>query len=126
MGVHSYFNDKSCLEHALKLLIKVGEVDFNEIVIQRTFKEENYPEEHYEDLYNFLQRSHFKERYKKAVLDNPYMRKRTEFDASVCLVAALSFLTEIGEVEAEEIEKIIINESYRGIYKLLERGIQKY
>ncbi|MEK3981677.1 hypothetical protein MKY37_21980 [Psychrobacillus sp. FSL K6-2836] len=97
----------------------------NEVIVQRTINEENYPEGHYEDLYNLLQRTQFKEKYKKAVLDNPYMRKQTEFDARVCLSVALSFLTDIGELEGEEIAKIIINESYRGVYKLLERGIQK-
>lgn len=125
MDKPSYFNEKTCLEHALKLLIKVGEVQLNEVIVQRTINEENYPEGHYEDLYNLLQRTQFKEKYKKAVLDNPYMRKQTEFDARVCLSVALSFLTDIGELEGEEIAKIIINESYRGVYKLLERGIQK-
>lgn len=37
MYVQSYFNEKICLEHALKLLIKVGEVHLNEVIIQRTF-----------------------------------------------------------------------------------------
>lgn len=48
----------------------------------------------------------------------------SEFDAKICLVAALSFLTEIGELRGEEVAEIIMNESYRGVYKLLERGIQ--
>lgn len=39
MYVQSYFNEKICLEHALKLLIKVGEVHLNEVIIQRTFEE---------------------------------------------------------------------------------------
>lgn len=124
MYVQSYFNEKICLEHALKLLIKVGEVHLNEVIIQRTFEEKDCSEKHYEELHNFLQRNHYKERYNKVVIDNPYKTMPSEFDAEICLVAALSFLTEIGELRGEEVAEIIMNESYRGVYKLLERGIQ--
>ncbi|MBD7945748.1 hypothetical protein H9650_16690 [Psychrobacillus sp. Sa2BUA9] len=113
------FNEETCLALAIKLLIKIGELKMYEAVIQRFISEGNY-----ENLYKLLLRCQHKERYKK-LLENPYWRMPKNFDAKKCLAQTLSYLLEVGELEHNETVNIITNESYPGVYKLLNRQIQR-
>lgn len=118
MNKVSKFNELNCLEHALKLLFKVGEMYMYKVLIQRMLREKNY-----EGLYHLLERCRYKERYKQIVIDNPYLSKPTEFNAKICLAVALGYLTDLEELEMHELARIIKDESYQGVYKVLNNRI---
>ncbi|MFJ8235570.1 hypothetical protein ACIQ34_07465 [Ureibacillus sp. NPDC094379] len=110
------YNGRNCLDLALRLLIQVGKL--YESVVNPIMKEENHKE-----LYELLEKSRYKER---SAISMPNLYRPFRFNASNCLGEAILYLVDLEILEHAETLRIIEQESYVGLFKLLDRRIQQY